>query len=146
MWIVLLAFTIPPGSYCWVDYLAVPSRILPQPAASTKPEPLPARFPWLPRVALIIIAPASTAPTTTAAKLLPPTTAPAASRTIRLRLRFVDLQRAPTQLGSIQRRDGLIGFRRICHFDKPETSGASRLTVGHDADFFHRTVSLENGS
>jgi hypothetical protein len=94
-------------------------------------------------MALIVIATAATAAPT--AKSFS-TTASAALRSVRLGLRFVDLQRAAAKFGPVQRRDRFIGLGGIGHFHKPETPGSARLPVRHNADFFHRTVSLKNGS
>src|SRR5580658_9832079 len=104
---------------------------------------LPARLARLARVSLVIIASPSSS-TTTAAKAL--SAAPAALGTIRLRFRFVDGQRAPPQLGSVQRRNGLFRLARIGHFHKPETARPPGFPVGDDAHFFHRSVSLEQSA
>jgi hypothetical protein len=101
---------------------------------------LPALFARLPSVTLIVIA--STAATTT--KSLSAAAAPT-SWPVRLRLRFVDLQRASAQLRPIQRSYRLVRFRGIRHLHKSETARPAGLPVGHDAHFFHRTMSLEYG-
>jgi hypothetical protein len=117
----------------------------PAPGSFHKIKTLPARFAWLPCVSLIIIAPASTATAAPTTKLLPTPATTTAPRTIRLGLRFVDLQRASAQFRSVQRRNRFIRFRGIRHFHKPESPGSSGFPVGYDADFFHRTMSFENG-
>jgi hypothetical protein len=95
-------------------------------------------------VPLIIVA-TSSAATTTAPKTLS-TTAPAASWAIRLGLRFIDLQGASAQLRSIQSRNRFVSLGGIGHLHETETAGSARLAVGHNADFFHGTVRLENRS
>src|SRR5579872_915218 len=109
-----------------------------------KQENLPARFARLACVPLIVVATASSAASTTT-KLLS-TTSAAAPGAVCLGLRFVDLQRASAQFGSVQRRDCFIRFGGVSHFHEPEAPGSACLPVGNDADFFHCTVSLENRS
>src|ERR1700691_3659792 len=115
------------------------------PGSFHKTRNLPARFPWLSRVSLIIIAPPSAA-APPPAKLLSTTPTTTAPGTIRLGLRFVDLQRASAQFRSVQRRNRFIRFGGIRHFHKSKSPGASGFPVSYDADFFHRTMSFENGS
>jgi hypothetical protein len=95
-------------------------------------------------VALIIVAPASAA-STAASKPLPTTTR-AAPGTVRLGLRFIDLQSASAKLRSVQSSNRLIGFARIGHFHKPESSRASSFAIGYNADFLDRSVRFENRS
>src|SRR5580692_9171273 len=124
--------------------LAVPAPHHCESGCEQKPTNLPAGFAWLACVSLIVVTTAS-APASTATKSLAATRS-TAPRFVRLRLRFVDLQRAPAEFRSVQCRDSLIRLGCIRHLDEPETSGTPCLTVGHDADFFHRTVSLEHRS
>src|SRR5271166_4519204 len=56
---------------------------------------------------------------------------------------FVDIDRAATQVRSIEAGDGLIGFLGIRHFDERETAGAACVAVGHQAYPFHGAVCLE---
>jgi hypothetical protein len=93
---------------------------------------------------LIVIA-AATSSASAATKAFSTTTT-AALRPVGLGLRLVNLQRASTQFRSVQCRNGFISFGRISHFHKPEAPGAARLPIGHDTDFFHRTMSLETRS
>jgi hypothetical protein len=95
---------------------------------------------------LIVVATSSPASSTTTAKSLSPTPAPSTPGTVRLGLRLVNLQRAPAQFRSIESRDCFVSLGGIGHFHETETPGSARLPVGHNADFFHCTVSLENRS
>jgi hypothetical protein len=92
---------------------------------------LPAGFPGLARVALIIVATA--AASATEALAAPTASAPGS---ISLWLRFVDLKGAPAEFRSVQCRDRLVGFRRIRHLDKAEAASAASFTVGDDTDAF----------
>jgi hypothetical protein len=111
-----------------------------------KTRKLPAWFARLACMPLIVVATSSTASPTPTAKVLSTTTAPTASWAVRLRLRLVNLQRAAAQFRSIQSRDCFVSLGGIGHFHETEASGSARLPVGHNADFFHRTVRLENRS
>jgi hypothetical protein len=93
---------------------------------------------------LIVIAAATSSASAATKAFSTPTTA--ALRPVGLGLRLVNLQRASAQFRSVQRRHCFIGFGGIGHFHKPETACAPRFTIGHDADFFHRTMRLENRS
>src|ERR1700683_980341 len=86
--------------------------------------PLPAGFAGLARVPLIIVATAAS-PATEALS--------AATRSVGLWFGFVDLQRAAANFGSIQRRDRLVGLRRIGHLNKGEAAGASGFAVRDNA-------------
>src|SRR5579863_7871840 len=90
-----------------------------------------------------------------AAVVVPPTSAPAAAKTLpataapralSLRLRLVDGQGSSAQIGPVERRNRFIGFAGIRHFYEPETSGAACIPVGHERDFFHRSVRFEKAS
>jgi hypothetical protein len=100
---------------------------------------LPAGLARLTRMALIIVA---TAPASTAKPF--PTTS--AARRIGLRFRFIDLQRPPTHLSAIQRRDCLVSFRRIGHFHKSEASRAAGLAIRNDADPLDGAMRLESAA
>src|ERR1700751_763815 len=66
--------------------------------------------------------------------------------TICLRFGLIDGQRSSAHVGPVERRDGLVGFTGIAHFDKPETTGAARLPVGHETYFFHRALCLKQAA
>jgi hypothetical protein len=93
-------------------------------------------------VPLIVVAPTTASTPTTPKSLSTP--AAAALGTVGFGLRFIDLQSASAQFLPVQSRHGLIGFRGIGHFHKPESPGAASLPISHDAHFFHRSVSFEN--
>jgi hypothetical protein len=98
-------------------------------------------------VTLIIIASASATPTAAAsAKALSAATTATALGTVGLGLRLINLQSPSAQFRAVQRRYSLIGLGGICHFHESEPAGPSRFAIGHNADFFHRTMSLEYGS
>src|SRR6266536_3073476 len=102
-----------------------------------KTRKLPARFARLACVPLIVVATASPASTATKTFCTASATAPGL---VRLRLCFVDLQRASTQFCSVQCRNRLVGFSGIRHFHESKSTCASCFPISHDADFFHRTV------
>jgi hypothetical protein len=60
--------------------------------------------------------------------------------TFRFRFGLVDSQRSSAQIGSIERRDRLVGFAGIGHFHERETTGAARISIGHERYLFHGTV------
>jgi hypothetical protein len=95
---------------------------------------------------LIVVATSPAASPTATAKALSTTTAPTTSWAVRLGLSFVNLQRASAQFRSIQSRDRFVSLGGIGHFHETEAPGSARLPVGHNADFFHRTMRLENRS
>jgi hypothetical protein len=99
---------------------------------------LPARFPGLARVTLIIVPTA----TSTASKSLSAASPPAA-RGISLRLRFVDLEGATSKVSAIQCRYSFIGLAGIGHLDKCETAGSASFPVRDYTDAFDRPVRLE---
>jgi hypothetical protein len=68
------------------------------------------------------------------------------SWTLGLGFGLVDGQRSSAHIGSIERRDRLVGFTGIRHFDERETTRASRIPIGHKCDFFHGPVHLEDVS
>jgi hypothetical protein len=108
------------------------------PANSRESEKLPAGFAGLAGVTLIVIASSSAS----ASKPL----STSAAWPIRFWFGLIDGQRTSTQFSAIQCRNGFIGFTRIGHFHKRKTPRAARLPVSHDADLFHVSVRLENGS
>jgi hypothetical protein len=101
-----------------------------------EPKMLPARLPGLTRMATVVIA--STSPST-AAKPLSTTSGP-----VGFGLRFVNLQRASAQFGSVQCRNRFVSFTGVSHFHKRETPRASGFSVGDDVDFLDRTVCFED--
>jgi hypothetical protein len=101
---------------------------------------LPARFARLPRMAAMVVAPTAASATKTLA---------AAATTpgpIGLWFGLVDGQRSSAQVGSVEGRDSFIGFTGIAHFDKPETTGAPRIPIGYECDFFDRAMCFEDTS
>src|SRR5579863_2710142 len=97
---------------------------------------LPAGFPGLARVPLIVVA-ASTAAT---AK---PFSAAASARRISLWLRLVDLQCAAAKVGAIQCSHGFVRFAGVRHLNESEAAGASGFAVGNNAYTLHGAVSLK---
>jgi hypothetical protein len=99
-------------------------------------------------VALIIVA--STAATagasSTASTGAPATTAGSAGTAVGLGSRFIDIQGASAQLFSIESRDGFFGLRGVGHFYKRESSRASGVAVGDQADLINFAVWLKQGS
>jgi hypothetical protein len=88
---------------------------------------------------------ASTTTATTAAKAFASAaTSTACARTIGLRLRLVDSKWTSAQVGSIQGGDRLIRRSRIRHFHETESARATRVAVGDQGDFFHRSMRFEN--
>jgi hypothetical protein len=103
---------------------------------------LPTWFARLPRLAAMIVSPASA--TTTAAKAA--SSAPASTRTVSLRLRLIDRQGPATHIRSVQGGDGLLSFTGVSHLDEGEAPRTSCITVGHHRNFFHPTMRLEETS
>jgi hypothetical protein len=97
---------------------------------------------------MIVIA--ASAPGPLAATGTLPAAAPAktlaTARAIGLRLCLIDLECAAAEFGSVQRRNRLLGFSGISHFDKGESPRPAGFTVGDHADSFHRSVRLEQVS
>src|ERR1039458_6784894 len=106
----------------------------------TSREPLPAGFAGLTRVPLVIVAAAAASATEALS------TASAAARRVGLRFRFVDLQGAAAEFGSIQRRYRLVRFRRIGHLDEAEAAGAAGFAVGDNADFLDCAMRLKQAA
>jgi hypothetical protein len=104
-----------------------------------RPTPLPARFPGLACVALIVVA--STSPAT--AKTLPTA---AAARRIGLRFSLINLQRAASKIGAVQGGDRLIGFAGVGHLDESKASRASGFAVSDNADALHGAMRLEQAA
>jgi hypothetical protein len=92
---------------------------------------------------LIVVAAAS-ATTTTAKSLSAATTA--AAGLVRLWFRLIDLKVAASKFGSVQRRNGFVGFRRIGHLDKGETAGAAGFTIGNNAYAFDGAVRFKHAA
>src|SRR5579871_5230968 len=89
----------------------------------------------LPAIAAAATLAAATAVATTAAET--PGTA------ICFRTRFVDIERAPVQILTVETVDRIIGFGIVRHFDERETTRLTRITIPDDVDIIHATVRLE---
>src|SRR5437588_5162444 len=85
--------------------------------------------------------PASAAATTASTALA--TAATAAGSALRFGTRFVYVQRAASHLRAIQSSNRLIALFGVSHFYKTETTRAACISVGHDADAIHLTMSFE---
>src|SRR5579872_770951 len=90
----------------------------------------------------MIVSPASA--TTTK----PPSSAPstASTRTVSLRLSFIDCQGPATHIRSVKGSDGFLSFSGIGHFDEGEPARTSSITVGHHGNFFYPAMRLEETS
>ena len=88
---------------------------------------------FLPAIASAATAAASTASAAITASAA--TTASAAA--FRFRPRFVDVDRAPADLRAVQRRNRLLAVFVAGHLHESESTGASGIAVGHDADSIH---------
>jgi hypothetical protein len=99
-------------------------------------------------MALVVVASTTTAarPSPASTSGTPTTATGSAGTAIGLRSRLVDIQCASTQLFSIQSRDGFFGFRGVGHFYKRESSRASGVAVGDQADLINFAVRFEQGS
>ena len=64
--------------------------------------------------------------------------------TVGLGFGLVDGQCSPAQIGPVERRDRLVGFTGIGHFDESETTGAARIPIGQDCDLFDCAMRLED--
>ena len=92
--------------------------------------------------------PAGTAATTGTAPAAAGTTpaataleaATASSATFRTRARFVDVDRAAAQLGSIQSRDRGLRLIRIRHFNEGEPAGLTCFPVIDDGNAFDSSI------
>src|SRR5258708_19340984 len=102
---------------------------------------LPAGFPGLAGVPLIVVA---TAPAAAATESF--STASAAARRIGLWFCFVDLQGPAGQLSSIQGRNPLLGPGRFRHFDKREPARPSGFALGDPPDLVARAIPLPQPS
>src|SRR5262249_59820505 len=58
---------------------------------------------------------------------------------------FVDRQRPTSVVGAIQGVNGLLGFRIVIHFHKPETTRPARFAVGNYLGSGYVAVLLEQG-
>jgi hypothetical protein len=103
-----------------VDFAEFAARLEAAPFQNSSQVELPAGFPGLTCMPLVIVAAAAASAT----KALS-TAASAAARRVGLRLCLVDLQGAASEFRSIQSGYCLIGFRCIGHFDEAEAAGAS---------------------
>jgi hypothetical protein len=87
-------------------------------------------------VGLVSVAPSAT-PTPAATPISPiatTTTASAASAAFGLRARFIHVNGASANLGTVQSGDGFLSILVAGHLDETEAAGASGVAVGHDAD------------
>src|SRR5579864_4692042 len=98
---------------------------------------LPAGFTRLACVAPVIVAPASTTP---------PTESRATLRPFGLGLCLVHLHGASTQIATVQRDDGFVGFAGVRHLDEREAACAAGLAVGYDAYFLDIAMFLKHGA
>src|SRR5258707_1040179 len=90
---------------------------------------LPARFPWLACVTLIVIASTTpTAGTTTAAW-----TSTTEATFVGLGAGFIDVQSAAAKFSTVQRSNCLFSFAGVGHLDKSESSRATCIALGNDA-------------
>jgi heme/copper-type cytochrome/quinol oxidase subunit 3 len=98
------------------------------------------------REAYYLIASSATAATATAAAVaaISSATATAASTTLYLGTGFVDIERSPTHLSSVQGGDRFVSFFCIRHFHETESARASGVTIGHDADPVYLPMRLEH--
>src|SRR6266545_3426588 len=133
MSIGLVAYLVPQHVCC----LVLAGDLASRPNVLQEFERLPARFARLARVATVVVATAAAPATTTEALST-------ALWPIGLWLGLVDGQGSSAQVGSVQNRDRLIGLTGIRHFHKAETARTTRLPVGHQSDFLHGPVRLEN--
>jgi hypothetical protein len=99
-------------------------------------------------VALVVVASptATTAGTSTTTAGTPTTAAGSAGTAIGLGPGFVDIQCAAAEFFPIQSRDGFLGFRGVGHFYECESSRASGIAVGNQADLINFAVRLKQGS
>lgn len=65
---------------------------------------------------------------------------------IRLRTRFVNVERSAVQIASVERVDCGVSFRIIAHFDKGEPSGLPCFTVSDQIHPLDRAVWFEYGT
>jgi hypothetical protein len=86
---------------------------------------------------------ATASTTTAAAKAFPATASKAATGTISLWLRFVDLESASAKFGAVQRGNRLFGFASVCHLDEGKAARTASITVSDHAYFFDRSMSFE---
>jgi hypothetical protein len=110
--------------------------------SSGKPLKLPAGFPGLACMALVVVASTPSTATAAATKAL----SAATPWPVSFRLGFVDGQGASPEFGPIQCGDGFFGFAGIGHLHKPETSRPASFAIGYDAHLFHVSMSLEDGA
>jgi hypothetical protein len=125
-------------------------------SAHRAPENLPSRL-----APLSAPAPAATAMTAPVAAVTAPVTATAGAPAITaastaaartptaafgLRTRFIYIQCATSQVGSIERGNRPLRFRFIRHFDKSEPTRAAGIAIGLYAHTVHCAIRLEQGT
>jgi hypothetical protein len=123
-----------------VDFAEFAARLEAAPFQNSSQVELPAGFPGLTCMPLVIVAAAAASAT----KAL--STAASAARRVGLRLCLVDLQGAASEFRSIQSGYCPIGFRCIGHFDEAEAAGASGFAVGDNADFLDCAMRLKQAA
>src|SRR5215472_15482354 len=57
---------------------------------------------------------------------------------------LVDGQSSSAQIGAVERRDRLVSFIGIGHFNEPETTGAACIPIRHQCDLLDRAMCLED--
>jgi hypothetical protein len=94
-------------------------------------------------MALIVVA----STTATAGTSTTPAAAAGSARTaLGFGTGFVDIQCASAEVFPVQSGDGFFGFGGVGHFYKRKSSGASRITVGDQADLIDFAVGFKQGS
>ncbi len=104
---------------------------------------LPAGFPRLTSVALVVVASTTATGTATATTGTSATEAAAVSPTIGFGTGFVDVQCAAAQLLAIQGGDGFFSLGGIRHFDESESARTACVALGDDADLRDGSVGLK---
>jgi hypothetical protein len=99
---------------------------------------------WLARLACVTLIVIATTAAAAAAETLSP--ASATAWRIGFGFRFVNLQRATSQVCAIQGGDRLVGFSGISHFDKSKAAGAAGFTVRNNADTLDCAVRLKQAT
>jgi hypothetical protein len=95
------------------------------------------------RLPTIAPAPATAASTTSSAAAAISTIAASAGTALSLRTRFINIERAPAQLRSVQCRDGFLSVFVARHLNESETTRTSRLAICKNAHTIDLSVGLE---
>src|SRR5712671_7741539 len=94
---------------------------------------------------LVAVAASASAATPTSISTITSTAAPSpASAAFGFRPRFVDVQGAPTGLGTVERGDRLISILVAGHFHEAKAAGAPGIAVRHDTDTVDLPICLEH--